>query len=372
MRFRFEEAQRLLEEAVFRVYSGAVALVGFEGEVVWERAVGATADPRIWERSEPVTNDTVFDLASLTKPLVTAALWAILVSRGKARFEDPLGEILEEAKGTFWGEVPIGRFLAHSSGLAAYRPFASIFFEARGIEEVGSDEARKFVLRSIVSETAQYRTGEQSIYSDLGYILLGMAIEAICSRPLDEVFDDLVARPLGLQRTFFVRGCGGSVRTRYSFGATDFCPLRRRLLQGEVHDQNAFLLGGVAGHAGLFGTAREVFKVIRAFCGLEANGPFERATVERLLSREFSAPGSEWLMGFDTPTPPSSSAGSLYPKGLVGHLGFTGTSFWFEPKSASAVILLTNRVHQSRDMGLIKTFRPRFHDAVWRVLYGKS
>ncbi len=370
-RDRLQTARDLLRDGAGRVYSGASLLVAQAGRVVLEEAVGFTACPGLGIPPRPVGPDTVFDLASLTKPLATAAIAMMLVARGRMGLDATLADCLPAARGSDKAALRIADLLAHGAGLPAWRPYGADLVRARGEAVAGTPATRRAVLSAILREPLESPPGTVAIYSDLGYLLLGLAWEHLGGARLDRLFARWIARPLGLRRTFFIPVSRGVVRTppvpADDFAATERCPTRGRLLHGEVHDDNAFVLGGVAGHAGLFGTAREVWTLLDAMIG--ATGTvFDPGVAREFCSLARAVPGSGRTLAFDTPTPGASSAGTRYPAGLVGHLGFTGTSFWLHPEARTAVVLLTNRVHPTRDNDEVRAFRPALHDAVWEGL----
>ncbi len=367
----FRAARDLLRDGVGPVCSGAMLLVSRAGRVVLEEAVGFTAFPGLGVPPRPVRPDTVFDFASLTKPLATAAIAMVLAGRGRLDLDARLGDCLPAARGSDKAALRVADLLAHGSGLPAWRPYGADLVRARGEAVAGTAAARRGVLSAILREPLPSPPGTVAIYSDLGYVLLGLAWEHLGGARLDRLFARWIARPLGLRRTFFVPVSRGVAWTppvpALEFAATERCPTRGRLLQGEVHDDNAFVLGGVAGHAGLFGTAREVWTLLDAMCDA-AGTVFDPGVAREFRSLARAVPGSGRTLAFDTPTPGASSAGTRHPAGLVGHLGFTGTSFWLHPETRTAVVLLTNRVHPTRDNVAIHAFRPALHDAVWEGL----
>lgn len=367
----FRTARDLLRDGVGRVCSGATLLVSRAGRVVLEEAVGFTALPGLGVSPRPVGPDTVFDLASLTKPLATAAIAMVLAARGRLDLDAGLGDCLPAARGSDKATLRVADLLAHGAGLPAWRPFGADLVRARGEAVAGTAAARRAVLSAILREPLESPPGTVAIYSDLGYILLGLAWEHLGGARLDRLFARWIARPLGLRRTFFVPVSRGDARTPPvpvgDIAATERCPTRGRVLQGEVHDDNAFVLGGVAGHAGLFGTARDVWTILDAMTG-EAGTVFDPGVAREFRSRARAVSGSGRTLAFDTPTPGASSAGTRCPQGLVGHLGFTGTSFWLHPEARTAVVLLTNRVHPTRDNDEVRAFRPALHDLIWTAL----
>ena len=397
---RWLPLHRLLSEGLDQgVYTGAVALVGLRGELLWEAAVGRVSrEPE----APSVTPATLFDLASLTKPLATALALMLLVQQGRVRLESTLGEVLGEP----WlppdkDPLTLAGLLAHRAGLPAWRPFyqdvlAAPLRQRAGLLErlaaatpleyqpdppanippfskggVGgiSPSGRGTACRA-QAEAAEI--SPPTIYSDLGFMLLKAVVEKIAGQALDRFCREAIYRPLGLKTLGFCprRQPGADA---FSFAATEPGFIPGRHLSGEVHDENAWAAGGVAGHAGLFGAGWEVFSLLAALylAGQEEAGPgqpFSPAAVRRFFTSV--APGARAL-GFDLPGPGGSqcSAGRYFSPRSVGHLGFTGTSFWLDLKLGQMVVLLTNRVHLGRDdKSKIQPFRPRFHEAASRTL----
>lgn len=367
----FRAARDLLHDGAGRVYSGATLLVARAGRVVLEEAAGSTAHPGLGVSPRPVGPDTVFDLASLTKPLAASAIAMVLVARGRLDLDARLGDCLPAARRSDKADLGVADLLAHGAGLPAWRPYGADLVRARGEAVAGTLEARRAVLSAILREPLEQAPGTRAVYSDLGYILLGLACERLAGARLDRLFARWIARPLGLRRTFFVPVWRGVAQDppvpTHDIAATERCPTRGRVLQGEVHDDNAFVLGGVAGHAGLFGTARDVWTLLDAMTDA-AGTVFDPGVAREFRSLARAVPGSGRTLAFDTPAPEASSAGTCCPGGLVGHLGFTGTSFWLHPEARTAVVLLTNRVHPTRDNDEVRAFRPALHDLIWKAL----
>jgi CubicO group peptidase (beta-lactamase class C family) len=206
-------------------------------------------------------------------------------------------------------------------------------------------------------------------YSDAGFILLGEVIEAVTGTPLDafcrqEIFGPLRLGDVGYRNLERRRPVGAPA------ASTEECPWRRCVLSGEVHDENAWIMGGVAGHAGLFATGRQVWQFAQGLLEGLKGGPWLASppTVRTFATRQGAPDGSTWALGWDTPTPGKSSAGRYVSPAAIGHLGFTGTSLWIDPPTQVIVVLLTNRIHPSRQRQGIRTFRPLIHDAVMRAL----
>lgn len=353
----------ILEEGVTQgVYTAAAAAMGLGGEKLWEGAAGRVCrDPQ----ATVATLDTVFDLASLTKPLATALALMVLADRGKITLETALGEILpgewlpRDKRG-----LTLRSLLAHQAGLPAWRPFYEQILAAL------QDERPGLAARLAAATALEYPPGTRTEYSDLGYMLLHAAAEAAAGLGLDSFCRGEIYRPLGLPGLGFCpRGQPGGESLTYAAAEEGLIP--GRAASGEVHDENAWATGGVAGHAGLFGTAGEVFQLLsalyRAYQG-QATGPLIPELVRQFLTPV--APGGR-TPGFDTigTDLSQSSAGRYFSPRSVGHLGFTGVSFWLDLEKGQMVVLLTNRVRLGRnDLVQIKAFRPRFHEAVSRAL----
>ena len=233
---------------------------------------------------------------------------------------------------------------------------------------------RRFFAR-VHAERLLAPPGEKHLYSDLGFILLGEVVERLSGMPLDRFCEDEIFAPMGLDSTFFVDLSRSAPEPRpgaaRAIAATEDCPWRGRILCGEVHDDNAHAMGGVAGHAGLFSSAPDIHRFIR-FLGRCLDGAepdfLPAAVVREFLEAERPLPGQTHVLGWDTPSPAGSSSGRHFSARTVGHLGFTGTSIWWDLEKDVHVVFLTNRVHPSRDNPGIREFRPLVHDAVMKGL----
>jgi CubicO group peptidase (beta-lactamase class C family) len=227
----------------------------------------------------------------------------------------------------------------------------------------------------VAAEAPEAPPGSRGLYSDLNFILLDWIIERVTGRPGDVLFSEWLAAPLGLEGLFFVDlkspAKAHHARQGRAFAATERCPWRGRTLAGEVHDDNTYAMGGVSGQAGLFGTVWDVATLADAWLGafLDRQGLFEPRLVQRFWRRS-DLPGSTRALGFDTPSPRASQAGSRFGPRTVGHLGFTGTSLWIDPDSEVVTVLLTNRVHPTRANDAIKRFRPALHERVAELWAG--
>jgi CubicO group peptidase (beta-lactamase class C family) len=366
---------RELEGAVEAgAFPGAVVLVARGGEVVHHAAVGnRSLEP---ERT-PMRPDTIFDLSSLTKALATTTALMLLVKEGKAEVDDRVTRLFHNFGVHGKTHVTFRHLLAHCSGLPAWRPY---FRDVERVERQGrlgflaSRGAREFVYEQIQRERPEYDTGTKSLYSDLGFMLLGAAVELLTRMPLDRACQERIFRPLGLRSTSFIDLA--EVRARRLRPVADLiapttrCAWRKRILCGEVEDENAYAMGGVAGHAGLFANAGDVHAIasrLRA-CWRGEDDFVPREIVREFWTRHAAVPDSTWALGWDTPTAGASTAGTRISAGTVGHLGFTGTSLWIDLERDAHVVLLTNRVHPRRDNDRIRDVRPRVHDAIMEVL----
>ncbi len=352
------DVDRLVRQAVAdSVFPGGVLRVTRAHQVLFCRAYGHAN--RVTRRA--MTTATVFDLASLTKPLATTLAVMLLHQRGRLDVAAGLGSVLPAFAGSDKAGVTVAQLLSHTSGLPDYRPYhaqlAPLPFRERA-------PALRELLRR---EPLVHRPGDRVLYSDLDFMILGWVVEAVSGQRLDRFVAQEVYAPLGVDGLFFIDLQAG--RPELSFAATEACPWCGRILEGEVHDENAHAIGGVAGHAGLFGTAAAVDAVIaellQAYHGPAPGRLYQAAAVRRFLAR---VPGTDKTLGFDMPTPPNPSCGRFFPASSVGHLGFTGTSFWVDIEQRIAVVLLTNRVHLGRENIAIRAFRPILHDAVMRAL----
>ncbi len=358
------------------VFPGAVLHVRLRGAPVYHRAAGNAA---LIPAQEPARRETIYDLASLTKPLATTTALLRLVQDGRLRLEDPVQRHVEELTGSAIGEATVYHLLTHSAGLPAWKPlYDRIAEEDRRTPGVlGGPAALRLALRLIMAEPLSTPPGVRSLYSDLGFILLGALVERVSGATLPAYCRQAVFEPMGASLFFLGRRAAGSGGTPVPDAAliapTEDDPWRGRLLRGEVHDENAHALGGAAGHAGLFGTAAAVAVVVGhwldGYLGRSAVLPSD--LVKRSTARQEGIAGSSWAMGWDTPSAPSSS-GSRFSAASFGHLGYTGTSIWVDPTTELEVVLLSNRVHPTRRNEAIKQFRPAIHDLIYDELVAGS
>ena len=362
-----EEVFALLRQGVNEgVFPGAAAAIAQGLAAERKEWLGCWGSAALLPEPAPLTLATCFDLASLTKPLATTLAILALVEAGTIGLEEPLADLLQRTVPEDKEKIRLAQLLSHSSGLAAHRPYY------RQVKEIAPAARREAMERAILAEPLEAEPGSKAIYSDLGFMLLGWIVEAQSGTPLDSFVRERIYRPLGLAEALFFRPLAVAGGREECFAATEQCPWRGRVLRGEVSDDNTHILGGVAGQAGLFGHVAAVLRLVCTLLdcwqGRATHPAFSRATLSAFLVKEGSVAASTWALGFDTPSPVGSSAGRFFSPQSVGHLGFTGTSFWLDPTRDLAVVLLSNRVHPSRENSGIKAFRPRFHDTVSAAL----
>ena len=351
----FHAVDRLMNEGLHQcVFPGAVLLVAVRGEVVHRRAYGL-AD--LFSR-RPMTCNTVFDLASLTKPLATTLAVMHLVQRGVVALDHPCRSYWPVFFKADKAPITVRQLLSHRSGLPSWRPY---YLRLRSMP--GKKVRRRVLEHWIADEALLSAPGRQACYSDIGFLVLQWLVERLVNQTLDRYLETEIWKSLSVEGLFF--NPEGNPIIDAAYAATELCPLRGRLLLGRVHDDNGYALGGVGGHAGLFGTADAVWRLLQTLLSIDAGDRadclFDQSLVRLFFQRQN---GTAWALGFDTPEAVGSSAGRFFSPASVGHLGFTGTSFWMDRHKGIIVVLLTNRVHPTRYNGRIRDFRPLLHDVV--------
>ena len=364
-----ESLLRLLQEGVqkniFPGVASGVASCSPERRIRWQGVFGnRLVDPE----EKPMREDTFFDLASLTKPLATTLAILALIDDGVIHFDSLLPEMLgtevpEEKK-----KIRLRELLSHSSGLPAYFPFY------QRLIKIPEESRKDAMLELILAEPLAAPVGTRAIYSDLGFMLLGWIVEEKSGMPLDRFVAERIYQPLSLEKNIFFRPLSRPWPQGNVAAATERCPWRGRVLEGEVSDDNCHVLGGVAGQAGLFANLQAVMDLtvflLDCVKGRTSHPAFSNALLAKCFQRNTDIEvESSWAFGFDTPSPQGSSAGKYFHPASIGHLGFSGTSFWIDPVRDLVVVLLTNRIHPSRENNGIKEFRPLFHDAVIETLF---
>jgi CubicO group peptidase (beta-lactamase class C family) len=373
IRRKLARVDRALDKAIEAAeIPGAVVLARMrrDGEVLEYLAARGSAVVR--PERVPMARDTIFDLASLTKVLVTATAVMLLAEQGAVALDDPVAKHLPAFAEREKDALTLRHLLTHSSGLRPWRGFHEPLLERerkKGEHILGTPAAKEWVLQSIYRSALVHEPGTAAVYGDLDFITLGALVEAVARQPLERFAEEQLFRPLGLAATAYVPlGEGAaplSPALRQRFAATENCPWRGRILWGEVHDPNASVMGGVAGHAGLFAPADDVMRfgeaLLDAWHGRPS--PLPAAGVRRFAERQNLPEGSDWALGWDTPTAGASSSGHHFSPASIGHLGFTGTSLWIDLEREAIVVMLTNRVHlvaKRSKFGL----RPVVHDLI--------
>ena len=358
---RFAAAHRVLYNAIAaHAFPGCAYGVLADGLVVLEGALGTFTYE---EPSLPVSPQTVYDVASLTKVVATTAAAMLLHQRGLFDLDLPLGELLPgfiigRPPGTHARRVTLGHLLAHNSGLPGYVEFFRSHSTAAG------------VLRAALELPIQVEPGSRAEYSDPGFILLGKAIEVIAREPLGAFLHREIYHPLGMNHTRLNPG----MLQRLTIPPTENdATFRHRIIQGEVQDENAYLLNGAAGHAGLFSNVHDLLRFAQTILAAAGHPPvpghpklFQASTVELFAQHQPPAESSRAL-GWDTPSgsqdKPSASGSHFSPR-TIGHLGFSGCSLWIDLEAGVAIALLTNRTWPDRQNQQIREVRPAFHDAI--------
>ncbi len=334
---------------------GGVALVNWRGEDVFKKSFGSAS---LSDKRVPMRDNHRFDVASLTKVVATITSVLILEEQGKIGLDDPVSKHLTAFKEADKKTITVRHCLTHTSGLPGFRRY---YTEMKG---------RKAYLKAISSEKLSFAPGSKHGYSDLGFILLGFLVEEVSGETLDSFTRDHIFKPLGMKNTGF-RPVGAKAASAKEFAATEFCKWREKLMVGEVHDENAYALGGVAGHAGLFSTADDLSKFGQMLLqkGEWGGGRILSPGSVALLNRA-QVPDIEPLQGFGWRLCPQeqSDSGFLGSPRSFGHTGFTGTSLWLDPDNQMVAVLLTNGIHPDRTKGDIGKVRLDFHRAITRAM----
>ena len=354
---QFARAFAVIRDAIAqRTFPGAVLAVTYRGSLIASRGFGRfTYD----EGATAVRADTVFDLASVTKVIATTAVAMLLYERRRLKLDAPLANFLPEFvslaprhQQAAREAVTIRMLLTHSSGLPAYE---KLFQFAQSREEL---------VRAALTTRLVAPPGTRTEYSDIGFILLGEVLAQQAGLALDLFARQEIFAPLGMTRTRF----NPPPDWKSEIPPTeDDRTFRKRIIQGEVNDENAFVMEGVAGHAGVFSSATDVARFAEFL--LRGGAPlFQPATVKLFTRREETPAGTSRALGWDTPSVPESSSGTRFSRASFGHLGFTGTSLWIDFGRQLSVTLLTNRTWPHRASQAIKQVRPLVHDEVVEAL----
>ncbi len=347
----FPQAFALMQKAISeRAFPAASIAVTHQGKLVALKTLGCFTYE---QESSPATTASVFDLASVTKAVATTCMAMILYERGQLDLEMPVAGIVPEFAGSDARrlQVTVRMLLAHSSGLPAYE---KLFLKAKTRDEL---------LAAVFAIPLTLEPGTGAEYSDIGFIVLGLALERIADETLDRFCQREIFGPLGMAHTAY----NPPPRWKGSIPPTaDDRSFRQCIIQGEVQDENASVLSGVAGHAGLFASAQDVATFAHVM--LHQGQPLVRPETMALFTRREASPaGTSRALGWDTPSSPSQS-GRYFSASSFGHLGYTGTSLWIDPERQLSITLLTNRTWPDCRSQAVRQVRPRVHDAVIEAL----
>lgn len=352
---RLARLSSLIDEQVKRgCYPGAVLLVARHGRVAYLREFGFSS---LYPRAEDMRGGALFDLASLTKVVATTTVALKLVEEGLTSLDDPVSMYFPAFRGGAKDRVRLWHLLTHTSGLPAYAPLFSIL------------ASRDEVVGYIATLKLEYEPGTRVVYSDLGFILLGAILERVAGKPLDKLASEMVFKPLGMRDTMF----NPPPELRERAAATEYCKYRRRILRGEVHDENAWFMGGVAGHAGLFSTASDLAVFAQMMLNLGEYGGVRVLSPSSVLCATRSHTeglGERRGLGWALNSRPCSCGDLMSPQ-AYGHTGFTGVSLWIDPVYDLFVVLLTNRVHPTRENRCLIRARRLIHNVVMSALVSR-
>lgn len=316
---------------------------------------------QLYPTKTKLTQNTFFDLASLTKALATVPALLALMQEGKIAWDLNLDHIFKEEIPEDKKKIKINQLMSHCAGFPAHREYF------KKLLEIKESDKKNILLKWIFEEDLIYIPGTNYKYSDLGFLLLGLIIEKESGENLENYTKEKIFKPINLHNNLFF---AEKEHNNFNYAATETCSWTGKMLSGKVHDNNCRALGGVAGHAGLFGTIEGVVQwceyLLSQIKG-RINHPYYRSeNLRKAVKKNIT----NWTLGFDTPSISGSSSGRFFSKSSFGHLGYTGTSFWIDPQKELIVVLLTNRVHSNnKNNFLIKNFRPLFHDTIISCLY---
>lgn len=367
--FDFSSVDSLVKKGIENKYfPGAQLLIGNKSEIIYFNSYGSFK----YENDSKLVNDkSIFDIASLTKVVATTSAIMLLYDQGKINLDDKVIKYIPEFSSNGKENITILNLLLHNSGLKDWIPF---YKTCKNKEEV---------LKTIFDINLNYKTGSKFVYSDLNFILLGLIAERISGNSLDEYCKENVFDPYNMNSTFF----NPPESLKYDILPTEFDAYwRNKQIQGEVHDEAAYLMGGVSGNAGLFSNAKDLYKYVRSLLFAESNaitmvkplkdpGIFKRSTIEYFTTKfNISGYDNRRALGWDTkplPTSYRAPCGELISENCFGHTGYTGTSIWCDKDRNLIIIFLTNRIYPSRESNGIKDLRPDLHNKIFEITENK-
>jgi len=365
-----KEIKKLLEKGVFEeIFPCAAAGISFCVDKEKRKIITYCGNASLYPQRRKLKKNTYFDLASLTKPLATTMAILCLVKNKKIDLDEKLPSLLEKKIKGEKKKITVRQLLGHCSGFPAHREYF------KSLKDIPLKKRGDFVENLLLKEELEYEPESKVIYSDLGFMLLGRIIEKKAGERLENFVKEKVLQPLNLEEKIFFNPLfeSGQPHRNKDFAATESCPWRKKILFGEVHDDNCYAMGGVAGHSGLFGNIEGVTAcadfILDMWKGNAKHPNINNKDLRSFLKKQKKIPGSSRTSGFDTTAKSGSSSGKYFSGKSVGHLGFSGTSLWIDPEKEIVVVLLTNRVHPSRENKKIVQFRPFFHDSVIEIIF---
>lgn len=375
----FSELSLLLDDAVRDgVFPGAVALIGLNEQIIYCKAFGYHYDENYRQTSTALVSvGTVYDIGSLTSAIVTSTLVMKLVEDGKIKLEDRISRYIQSFGVSGKSAITVAQVLSHTAGLPAQTAFYEELIREHAGARMGiltSRGAKEYVYNALNRLSLKYTPGTKQLYSEVGFILLGELVEVLTGLSLDRACCRYITQPLGLKSTSFIDLSlirrRGIHPVRDIIAPTEDCTWRKRVLCGEVQDDNAWAMGGISGHAGLFTTVHDLHAfsaaVISSCRG--ANRFLKRDTL-RLFWRGPDASWEEgWRFGWEVPSRDNGLNECGFSQRAVGQCGSTGCSLWLEPERGLDIILLSNRVHPSRHNKKIRAFRNSLHSAALRAV----
>lgn len=348
----FLEVDLLIEKAISdSAFPGAVLLVSKDEKIMHEKAYG---NYTYQQKSSKMKASTIFDLASVSKVVGTTSAAMMLIDQGKMNLDDKVSKYLPEFGNNGKENITIRNLLLHNAGLAPFKKYYDVYSTS---EEVVND---------IMNLAPEQEPGSKYVYSDLGMITLQRVMEKVSGKSLDNFLEENLFKPMIMNSTMY----NPPAEVKDSCAPTEFDDFyRMRQLQGEVHDERAFMLNGVAGHAGLFSNAPDLAKFLQMILdkGNYKGKQFIKPETVELFTTKQSEQSTRGL-GWDTKSPEGSSAGQYFSMLSWGHTGYTGTSVWTDPELKTFVILLTNRVYPTRNNNKLSKVRPLIHDAIYKAV----
>lgn len=350
--YDFSKVEKFINESIANSsFPGAVLLVGNRDSIIYQKAFGHfTYD----KNSQEVSTSTIYDLASLTKVIATTTAIMLLVDRKMISLDDKVITYIPEFRDNGKDGITIRNLLKHNSGLPAWKKF---YPDKKNKQEVIDD---------ICKTKPEFMPGTKTLYSDLGFIILGIIIEKISGISLDNFCAKEIFEPLQMKRTYYKP----DKNLKPEIAPTEIDNYwRKRLIQGEVHDETASIMDGVSGHAGLFSTSGDLYKLVKVLLngGMNSDQKYiSSSTLKTFLNRESKS--EIRLLGWDAKSKTGSSAGQYFGESSFGHTGFTGTSVWGNSEQNLIVVFLTNRVYPSRENKKINKVRQELHDLIFKTI----